>query len=153
MKAFARQEIPRFSCKRGQKVPKSAKKCQKKPKSTKYWYRTHTIVKNAWNMKSVSQAKLAYFEGIFKLWTHEQQELPFRQMSISFSYQNLAVLCVKRPWNGFHFSWKFWCCMRSIMAYGRFLPLFSVLSTAFLAVLLLWRPFSQPVLPTKRQKK
>ena len=33
--------------------------------------------------------------------------------NVSFQYQNLAVLCVKRPWNGFSFSCKFWCCMRS----------------------------------------
>ena len=59
--------------------------------------RPHTIVKNARNMKSVSQAKLPpYFEGIFKFWTHEQQELPFLQMFISFGNQNLAVLCRKR---------------------------------------------------------
>ena len=30
-------------------------------------YRPHTTVKNAKNMKSVSQAKLPYFEEIFKL--------------------------------------------------------------------------------------
>ena len=30
-------------------------------------YRPHTTVKNARIMKSVSQAKLLYFEGIFKL--------------------------------------------------------------------------------------
>ena len=53
-------------------------------------------MKKARNMKSVSQAKLPYFEGIFKLWKHEQQELPFLQMFISFAKQNLAVLCVKR---------------------------------------------------------
>ena len=35
-------------------------------------------------------------EGIFKLWTHEQQELPFLQMFISFANQNLVILCVKR---------------------------------------------------------
>ena len=38
----------------------------------------------------------SYFEGIFKLWTYKQQELPFLLMFISFAYQNLAVLCVKR---------------------------------------------------------
>ena len=59
-------------------------------------------------MKSVSQAKLPYFEGIFKLWTHEKQDLPFLQMIIIFEYQNLAVLCVKRPWNKFRFSWNFY---------------------------------------------
>ena len=53
-------------------------------------------------------------EGIFKLWTHNQQELPFLKMFISFTNQNLAVLCVKLPWNGFRFPWNFWCCMRSI---------------------------------------
>ena len=47
-------------------------------------------------MKSVSQAKLTYFEGIFKLWTYDQQELLFFQMFIIFANQNLAVLCVKR---------------------------------------------------------
>ena len=77
-------------------------------------YRPHTTVKNARNMKSVSQAKLPYFKGIFKLWTHEQQELPFLQMFISFANQNLAVLCVKRPWNRFLFFWNLWCCMSSI---------------------------------------
>ena len=79
-------------------------------------YRPHTTVKNARNMKSVSQAKLSYFEEIFKLWAHEQQELPCFQMLISFANQNLAVLCVKRPWNGFRFSWNIWCCMRSILS-------------------------------------
>ena len=36
---------------------------------------------------------------------------PFLQMFISFASRNLAVLCVKHPWNGFRFSWKFWCCI------------------------------------------
>jgi len=53
-------------------------------------------VKNARNMKSVSQATLTYYEGIFKLSTQEQQELLFLQIFISFANQNLAVLCVKR---------------------------------------------------------
>ena len=78
-------------------------------------YRPHTKVKNARHRKSVSHTKLPFFEGIFKLWTHEQQELPFLQLFISFAYQNLAILCVKWPWNGFRSSWKFWCCMRSIV--------------------------------------
>ena len=56
-----------------------------------YYHRQHTTVKNAINMKSDAQAKLPYFEGIVKL-----QELPFLQMFISFAFQNLAVLCVKR---------------------------------------------------------
>ena len=34
-------------------------------------YRPHTTVTNARNLKSVSQSKLAYFEEIYKLWTHE----------------------------------------------------------------------------------
>ena len=34
-------------------------------------YRPYTTGKNARNMKSVSQAKLPYFEGTFELWTHE----------------------------------------------------------------------------------
>ena len=59
-------------------------------------YRPHTTVKNARNMKSVAQAKLPYFEEIFKLWTREEQELPFLQILISISNQDLAVLCVKR---------------------------------------------------------
>ena len=46
--------------------------------------RPHTTVKNARNMKSVSQAKLPYFEEIFKL-----------QMFISFAYKNLVVVYVK----------------------------------------------------------
>ena len=49
-------------------------------------------MKNTRKIKSVSQAKLPYFERIFKLLTHDQQELMFS----SFAYQNLAVLCVKR---------------------------------------------------------
>ena len=65
-------------------------------------------------MKFVSQTKLPYFEEISKLWTQEQQELLFLWMFISFACHNLAALCVKRPWNGFRFSWKFWRCMRSI---------------------------------------
>ena len=69
-------------------------------------YRPHTTVKNARNIKSVSHAKLPYFEGIFKLWLVEQQELPFLQMFISFACQKLR--------DGFRFPWKFWCCMRSI---------------------------------------
>ena len=55
-----------------------------------------------WN--PFSQAKLPYFKGIFNLWTHEQQELPFLQMFITFANQNLAVL---RPWNGFCFFLEF----------------------------------------------
>ena len=47
-------------------------------------------------MKSISQAKLPYFEEIFKRWTHKQQDLPFLQMFISFVYENLAFLCEKR---------------------------------------------------------
>ena len=47
-------------------------------------------------MKSVPQAKPPYFEGIFKLRTHEQQELLFLQTFISFANLNLAILCVKR---------------------------------------------------------
>ena len=35
-------------------------------------------------------------------------------MFIRFANQNLTIFCVKRPWNGFRFSWKFWCCIRSI---------------------------------------
>ena len=58
--------------------------------------RPHTTRKNARNMKSVSQTKLPFFEGIFKLWTHKQQQLPFLQMFISIACQNIAVLCVKR---------------------------------------------------------
>ena len=73
-----------------------------------------TTVKNARYMRSVSRAKLRYFEGIFKLWTHDQQLLPFPQMFISFANQNLAVLCVKRSWKGIIFSWNFFCCMWSI---------------------------------------
>ena len=76
--------------------------------------RLHTTVKNARNRKSVSRGKLPYFEGIFKLWTPDQQDLPFLQMFIIFVKQNLPVLCLKRPWNGFHFSWNFWCCLNSI---------------------------------------
>ena len=34
-------------------------------------------------------------------------------MFINFAYQNLAVLCMNRPWNGFRFSWKFYYCTRS----------------------------------------
>ena len=78
-------------------------------------YRPHTTEKNTRNMTCVSQAKLPYFEGIFQLWMDEQQELAFLQMFISFAYQNLATLCMKRPWNGYRFSWKFWCCMRSMV--------------------------------------
>ena len=79
-------------------------------------YRPHTTVKNARNMKSLSRAKLPYFEGIFNLWTHDQEDLTFLQIFISFANQNIAVLCVKRPWNGFRFSWNFWCCMRSYIS-------------------------------------
>ena len=41
-------------------------------------------MKNARNLESVSQAKLPYFEGIFKLLKQEQQELPLLQILISF---------------------------------------------------------------------
>ena len=60
--------------------------------------RPHTAVKNAINMTFLShlQAKLPFFEEIFKLWTHEQQELPFLQTFISFANQNIAVLYMKR---------------------------------------------------------
>ena len=34
-------------------------------------------------------------------------------MFIRFADQNLTIFCVKWPWNGFRFSWKYWCCMRS----------------------------------------
>ena len=58
-----------------------------------------------WKMQEISnpfhRQIPPYFEGIFKLWTHEQQELPFLQMFISFGYQNLAILCLKRPWKFF----------------------------------------------------
>ena len=78
-------------------------------------YRPHTTVKNAINMKSVSREKIPHFEGIFKHWTHDQEDLPFLQMFISFASQNLAVLCVKRRWNGFSFFWNFSCCLRSMI--------------------------------------
>ena len=58
-------------------------------------YRPHTTVKNARNVKSVAQAKLPYFEEIFKLWTREKQELPFLQILISISNQDLAS-CFRR---------------------------------------------------------
>ena len=48
--------------------------------------RPHTTVKNAINLKSVLHEKVPYFE-----------ELPFFQMFISFTYQSLAVLYVRRP--------------------------------------------------------
>ena len=70
-------------------------------------------MKNARKLKPVSQAKPPYFERIFKLWTHEQQELPYLQIFIMFAQQNLKNFCVTRPWHGFRFSWKFWCCMLS----------------------------------------
>ena len=60
------------------------------------------------------QSYLPYFKGILKLWTHDLQELPFRQFFINFANQNIAVLCMKRPWNRFRFSWNFWWCMRSM---------------------------------------
>ena len=47
-------------------------------------------------MKSVSQAKPPYFEGIFKLWTHEQQELPFLQFCILKSSYFMRETAVKR---------------------------------------------------------
>ena len=137
------------------------------------WFnRPHTTVKNERNLKSVSQVKPPYFEGFFKLWKHEQQELPFLQMFIRFVHQNLTIFfvtrisffleilmlyevyciwqkniqifnvraaratlnsnvhqvyspksknfCVKRPWNGFFYSWKFWCCMMSIDTTSKF---------------------------------
>ena len=46
--------------------------------------------------------------------TNSKSALPFLQMFITFANQNLAVLYVKRPWNGFRFSGNFWCCMWSI---------------------------------------
>ena len=73
-----------------------------------------TTVKTVRNLKFISRAKLTCFEWIFKLWTHDQQEQPCLRMFISFSNQNIAVLCMKRSWNGFRFSWNFLCCMRSI---------------------------------------
>ena len=60
-------------------------------------HRPHTTVKNSRNMESFSRAKLPYFEWIFRIWTREQQELPFLQIFITYANQNLAVLCVKRP--------------------------------------------------------
>ena len=85
-------------------------------KISRNWHRPHITVKNARNLKSDSEAKPPYFEGIFKLWTHEheQQDLPFLQMFIGFAQQNLKMFCVKRSWSGFRVSWTFWCCMRSI---------------------------------------
>ena len=56
---------------------------------------------------------------IFKFWIHEQQELSLLQMFIRFANQNLAVKCVKRPWNGFHFSLNLWSCMRSVCETNR----------------------------------
>ena len=67
-------------------------------------YRPHTTVKNARSMKSVSRSKLPFV----------QQELPFLQMFISFANQNLAVFCVKWPWNRFSFSRNIWCRISSI---------------------------------------
>ena len=60
-----------------------------------FYYRPHTTVKNARNMKSVSQTKLPYLEKIFKFWTHKLEELSFLKMFISFENQYLAVFCVK----------------------------------------------------------
>ena len=68
-------------------------------------YRPHTIAKNVRNIRSVSRTKLP-FKRIFSLWTHDQQQLPFLQIFIGFANQNLAVLCMKRPRNGFCFSWN-----------------------------------------------
>ena len=70
---------------------------------------------------------LPYFEGIFILWTHDKQELPFLQMIISFANQNLAVLCVKRPW--FRFSGIFYVvwglfCVEITCSHGNYLRIF-----------------------------
>ena len=63
-------------------------------------------------MKSGSQAKLPYSVGIFKLWTHEEQELPFLQMFMSFAYKNLAFFMRKTAVISFFL--QIWSCMRSM---------------------------------------
>ena len=54
-----------------------------------------------------SRVKAVDFKVIFEFWTHEQQDLTLFQRLIIFASQNLAVLCVKRPWNRLHF-WMFY---------------------------------------------
>ena len=73
--------------------------------------RPHTSVKNARNMKSDSQAKLPYFERIFKIWTHEVLE---RAVLFPLAHQFCIPKssCFMRRETDFF--WKFWCCMRSL---------------------------------------
>ena len=80
--------------------------------------RPHTTVTNARNLKSVSQAKPPYFDGIFKLSTHEHLELPFLQIFIRFAHQSLTISRVKRPWNGFRFPGNFdvLCCLYRVIS-------------------------------------
>ena len=62
-------------------------------------------------------AKLPYFEGIFDLWIHEQQELPFLQANVHQFCKPKSVCSMRetrRPWNEFRFPRIFLCCMRSI---------------------------------------
>ena len=61
--------------------------------------RHHTTMKKFRNMKSVSQTKVLDLKVIFKFWSHGQQDWTLFQWLVIIASQNLAVLCVKRPWN------------------------------------------------------
>ena len=62
----------------------------------------------------VLPAKSLQIYVIFKCLTHRQQKLTFIQVFISFAIQNLALLCVKRPWTRPNLPCIFQSCMSSI---------------------------------------
>ena len=78
--------------------------------------RPQPTIKNARNMKSVSRAKRPYFEGIFKLWTHDHRPAITALSSNVHQFckpKSSCFFCAKRPWNGFRFSRNVLYCLRS----------------------------------------
>ena len=84
-------------------------------------------------MKSVSQASKT------TLFRRDSQTLKVRAARTALS-SNVHQFCIPksscRPWNGFHFSWKFWCCMRSMQSDRPKLP--NLTSTLLLSKIFIW---------------
>ena len=66
-------------------------------------------------------------------------------MFISFANQNLAVFCVKRPWNGFRFSWNFaeyFMFVQDIPSiFFKFLDLNFIFEFSFEGIQIIWKMF------------
>ena len=60
-------------------------------------------------MKSVSQWKLQ-----FSSFEHRNSKSWLQSKCLLVLQAKVQLFCVKRPWNGFHFSWIFHFCMWSI---------------------------------------